>query len=306
TLTTEPLGIGCAPELIRCNEITDTVMWAGLVPNLEILIIMDCINISDETIAAICQMLPSLKKLQIQAYHVTDTSMAYFGSTLARENLRVLMLHHCWELSNQGVANLAHGLPNLHTLSLSGCSKVSDDAIEVIAEQIRGLRYLDLSWCPRVSDAALEYIACDLSDTLTHLILDRCLHITCIGMGYVATMTRLCHLSLRWCPQVRDFGLQTLCSMRSFKSLSIAGCPQLTIGGLSCLVQMQTLQELELTNCPAATKELINYLRDKTNGRDGSSLPRIPCLCMSCVDKWQRRVIVATYPMPMHVMCRQL
>ncbi|CAG2112672.1 unnamed protein product [Medioppia subpectinata] len=81
-------------------------------------------------------------------------------------------------------------------------------------------------------------------------------------MGYVATMTRLCHLSLRWCPQVRDFGLQTLCSMRSLKSLSIAGCPQLTIGGLSCLVQMQTLQELELTNCPAATKELINYLRD--------------------------------------------
>ncbi len=51
--------------------------------------------------------------------------------------------------------------------------QVSDDAIEVIAEQIRGLRYLDLSWCPRVSDAALEYIACDLSDTLNHLILDR-------------------------------------------------------------------------------------------------------------------------------------
>lgn len=127
----------------------------------------------------------------MQAYHVTDTSMAYFGSTSAAENLRVLMLHHCWELSNQGVASLAHGLPNLHTLSLSGCSKVSscefiiifivsssvsqvsDDAIEVIAEQLRGLKYLDLSWCPRISDAALEYIACDLSDSLTHLILDR-------------------------------------------------------------------------------------------------------------------------------------
>ncbi|XP_054159279.1 F-box/LRR-repeat protein 16-like [Oppia nitens] len=249
-------------ELTGCNEITDSVMWTALVPKLEILVIMDCINISDETVAAICQMLPNLKKLQIQAYHVTDTSMAYFGSTMARENLRVLMLHHCWELSNQGVATLAHGLPNLHTLSLSGCSKVSDDAIEVIAEQIRGLRYLDLSWCPRVSDASLEYIACDLSDTLTHLILDRCLHITCIGMGYVATMTRLYHLSLRWCPQVRDFGLQTLCSMRSLKSLSLAGCPQLTITGLSCLVQMQTLSDLELTNCPAATPELINYLSD--------------------------------------------
>ena len=114
-------------SITGCNEISDSVLWAALVPKLEVLIIMDCINISDETIAAICHMLPNLKKLQIQAYHVTDTSMAYFGSTPSRDNLRVLMLHHCWELSNQGVASLAHGLPNLHTLSLSGCSKVCDD-----------------------------------------------------------------------------------------------------------------------------------------------------------------------------------
>lgn len=104
---------------------------------------------------------------------MTDTSMAYFGSAGSRDSLRVLMLHHCWELSNQGVATLAHRLPQLHTLSLSGCSKVSDDAIEVIAEQLQNLKCLDLSWCPRISDAALEYIACDLSKTLTHLILDR-------------------------------------------------------------------------------------------------------------------------------------
>ena len=60
-----------------------------------------------------------------QAYHVTDISMSYFGPTCIREHLRTLILQHCWELSNQGVVSLAHGLPNLTTLSLSGCSKVS-------------------------------------------------------------------------------------------------------------------------------------------------------------------------------------
>lgn len=51
----------------------------------------------------------------------------------------------------------------------------------------------------------------------------RCLHITDIGLGYIATMGQLNFLSLRWCPQIRDFGLQTLCSMKSLKVLSLAG-----------------------------------------------------------------------------------
>ncbi|RWS11376.1 F-box/LRR-repeat protein 16-like protein, partial [Dinothrombium tinctorium] len=249
-------------ELSGCNEITDSGLWTSLVPHLESLTICDCINVADETMAAITQMLPSLNELILQAYHVTDVAMTYFGPAAARENLKTLCLQHCWELSNQGILNVAHGLPNLTHLSLSGCSKVTDDAIEVIAEQIRGLKKLDLSWCSRISDAALEYIACDLSDVLSELILDRSPHITDIGLGYIATMSQLTTLTLRWCPQIRDFGLQTLCSMKSLKVLSVAGCPQLSVNGLSCLVQMQQLTELELTNCPAATKELLKYLKD--------------------------------------------
>lgn len=53
-------------ELIGCNEIADSGLWTGLVPNLKCLSIQDCINISDETIAAICQLLTSLKTLQVQ------------------------------------------------------------------------------------------------------------------------------------------------------------------------------------------------------------------------------------------------
>ncbi|KAI1301908.1 F-box/LRR-repeat protein 16 [Halotydeus destructor] len=245
-----------------CNEVSDSGLWTSIVPRLQSLAIQDCINVADETLGAITQMLPLLKELNLQAYHVTDPAMAYFGSSSAKENLKYLHVHHCWELSNQGIVNIAHGLPNLETLSLAGCSKVSDDAVEVIAEQLRRLKKLDLSWCARISDAALEYVACDMSDTLEELVLDRCVHLSDIGLGYLATMTKLSTLSLRYCPQVRDFGLQTLCSIKSLRSLSVAGCPQLTVSGLSCLVQMQQLTEIELTNCPGASKELHKYLVD--------------------------------------------
>jgi F-box/leucine-rich repeat protein 16 len=149
--------------------------------------------------------------------------MSSFGPTAARLNLRTLHLESCWEIGNQGILSIAHGLPNLTVLSLSGCSKVTDDAIEVIAEQLRHLTSLNLSWCARITDASLEYIACDLADSLKELILDRCVHVTDIGLGYAATMGKLTTLSLRWCPQIRDFGVQTLCSMKYLKSLSLAG-----------------------------------------------------------------------------------
>jgi len=53
-------------EFVGCNEISDSGLWTGLVPNLKCLAIQDCINVSDETIAAICQLLTSLKALHIQ------------------------------------------------------------------------------------------------------------------------------------------------------------------------------------------------------------------------------------------------
>lgn len=49
-----------------CNEITDTGLWTSLVPSLQILTIMDCINVADETVAAVAQMLPSLKEFNLQ------------------------------------------------------------------------------------------------------------------------------------------------------------------------------------------------------------------------------------------------
>nr|XP_027195443.1 F-box/LRR-repeat protein 16-like [Dermatophagoides pteronyssinus] len=249
-------------ELIGCNELSNSGLWSGLVPKLRLLTIQDCINISDDTVTILCQLLTSLEIFQFQAYHVTDIAMAYFSTSLIRHSLRILTLQHCWEITNQGVANIAHSLPNLTSLSLSGCSKVTDDAIEVVAEQLRQLQQLDLSWCPRISDAALEFIACDLADTLQTLVLDRCLHVTDIGLGYLATMANLQHLSVRWCPQIRDFGLQALTSLRSLRTLSIAGCSHVTITGMSFITRMRQLEEIELTNCPAATKDLIKYLSE--------------------------------------------
>nr|XP_045017133.1 F-box/LRR-repeat protein 16 isoform X2 [Jaculus jaculus] len=203
------------------------------------------------------ELLPNLAELSLQAYHVTDTALAYFTARQGHST-HTLRLLSCWEITNHGVVNVVHSLPNLTSLSLSGCSKVTDDGVELVAENLRKLRSLDLSWCPRITDMALEYVACDLH-RLEELVLDRCVRITDTGLSYLSTMSSLRSLYLRWCCQVQDFGLKHLLAMRSLRLLSLAGCPLLTTTGLSGLVQLQELEELELTNCPGATPELFKY-----------------------------------------------
>lgn len=247
-------------ELSGCNEITDAGFWASLSPRIVSLTLTDCINVADDSVSAIAQLLPSLCELNLQAYHVTDSGLATFGPRQS-SSLSVLRLKSCWEITNHGVLNVVHVLPNLTVLSLSGCSKITDDGIELLAENLRLLRVLDLSWCPRITDSSLEYIACDLT-LLEELTLDRCGQITDVGLGYLSTMANLMVLYLRWCTQIRDYGIQHLCRMRNLQVISLAGCPLITSAGLSSLAQLRHLQELELTNCPCVTKELIHFLHE--------------------------------------------
>uniref|UniRef100_A0A2R8MA82 F-box and leucine rich repeat protein 16 n=1 Tax=Callithrix jacchus TaxID=9483 RepID=A0A2R8MA82_CALJA len=234
-------------ELSGCNDFTEAGLWSSLSARITSLSVSDCINVADDAIAAISQLLPNLAELSLQAYHVTDTALAYFTARQGHST-HTLRLLSCWEITNHGVVNVVHSLPNLTALSLSGCSKVTDDGVELVAENLRKLRSLDLSWCPRITDMALEYVACDLH-RLEELVLDRCVRITDTGLSYLSTMSSLRSLYLRWCCQVpaltpRDWGI---------------GCPLLTTTGLSGLVQLQELEELELTNCPGATPELFKY-----------------------------------------------
>ena len=48
------------------------------------------------------------------------------------------------------------------------------------------------------ADASLEYLACDLGASLQELVLDRCIHVTDVGIGHIAAMTSIQRLFLRY------------------------------------------------------------------------------------------------------------
>ena len=49
-----------------CNEITEPGLWSCLSPRIISLSITDCINVADDTMGAISQLMPSLRRLELQ------------------------------------------------------------------------------------------------------------------------------------------------------------------------------------------------------------------------------------------------
>lgn len=250
-------------ELSGCNEISNSIELRPL-QNLRRLIITDSINIADGFAQQLSHLLPQLDELTLQAYHLTDAFLDYLSLSVnsSTSRLRRLELPNCKEITNQSLVTIAKHFPQLEALSISGSTKIGDDGIEILAELARQLKVLDLSWCTRITDASLECIACDLSDNLTDLILDRNVNITDTGLGYLATMIKLGLLHIRWCPRVSDIGLESVLAIKSLRYLSLAGLHQVTARSLLCLVDAN-LHEVELTNCPAVNNDLLGFLEQR-------------------------------------------
>ena len=92
-------------ELVSCNEVTEVGLWSCLPPKLHHLKLADCINVADDTVAAIGHLLSNLQSLNLQAYHVTNASLSTFSSKQSMY-LKSLKLVSCWEVTNHGVVNV--------------------------------------------------------------------------------------------------------------------------------------------------------------------------------------------------------
>ena len=154
-----------------CNYISDSALYVCLKERLVRLSIEDCHHVCEDSVAAISQLLPNLKELNLQSFEISDIAMTYFCPRQS-ESISICRITCCMHLTNQGVVNLVNSLPNLTVVSLSSCIKITDDAIEILAEKLTSLTSLDLSWCMKVGNGALEAVA-KHSQHLKVLMLDR-------------------------------------------------------------------------------------------------------------------------------------
>lgn len=231
-------------------------------PNLEILNLSHCSNLTDQTIYAISEKLRSLKAINIDGIqNVSDYGI------IAICNRHAGSLHSIWidgfELSAIGLLSLTL-CGNLSFLSISYADGLADDCVLPI-RSLRNLRYLTVHKATELSKAALLGLFHKDDSQLTKLVsldLNEC---SVIDDEVLAAILALCgrdlrFLSLQWCWNITDEGLCNLVEVcTEMERLSLIGNHVIKGTAFRWLPdKWGRLVLLNLTNCNQIDDDLLN------------------------------------------------
>ncbi|KAL6077083.1 hypothetical protein QOT17_002390 [Balamuthia mandrillaris] len=214
------LGDAAIIEIARCSK-----------QNLKKVGLYNCINITDEAVAALAQHCPRLRSLDLASCEkITDKTLLYLssypnnnsdGNYQLQDNkasgtaaLRLLSLEECQQLSESALMSFFEkGCPALRTLKLAYCQRVTDRVLQKMAEGCPKLECVDLSYCNNIKSLQSIRWALRQWPSLLSLGLRGYNHISAAALSHPALQV----LNLSWCKNLQDAALLELA----------AGCPRL-------------------------------------------------------------------------------
>ncbi|KAI8885152.1 RNI-like protein [Backusella circina FSU 941] len=266
-------------------------------PNLQVLILKDCKNVSEASLIHFFQKkhitqnlrvldvsnldiikdsvllplrLPNLEKLNIGwCKNMTGPGLIPLLDSCS-STLRFLKLNGCPQLDNDTAAAVfGRQLPNLSHLSLASCTSLTDDGLfEFLKSNDNthshsNITHLNLSNCARLTDASLRHLSLYLLK-LTHLEVAGCVLMTDQGFCYMSPRLRtLVHLDLEDLQQITGITVRSVANHQAnLERLCLSNCTQISDDAIHHLILHGTchkLQHLELDNC-TITDEVLNTI----------------------------------------------
>jgi hypothetical protein len=214
--TVQSLDVSASPQIT--DRMCDII--ARRCPNLQILSLANCANVTNEGLRAISHGCPQLESLDLEKLSsITDDGIRVLAQGCP--NLSSVNLSGCSQITNAALSTLYHSGQNLQALSLNGLSQITDPVFDLI----HGITRLDLSDCQQLTDTAVERIAMNTHTTLESLVLQGG-HFTDAGVCKLAmSCGRLTDLRISDCAHVTFETLRSLAtSCRYLRTLSLRNC----------------------------------------------------------------------------------
>jgi len=149
---------------------------------------------------------------------VTDEIFAFLkNSNISLTSVHTINLAHCYEITDDGLINLAKSCPNLQSINLDGCWKITDDGLIKLAQSCPNLQSINLASCKKITDDGLINLAQSCSN-LQSINLEACNQITDDGLINLA----------KSCPNLQNITLER-CNLITYNGLInfIKSCPNL-------------------------------------------------------------------------------
>ena len=210
----------------HCSRIEGPVIESlkELAPNLRSLDISWCCGIPQSCLVPACERLGQLEALYLNGIVDVDDSFLSSGALKGLENLQVLSLAHCTQVTDKGLKSIADTLKNIHTIVLDLCN-ISSDGITYIVDGCPGLVNVSLKRCSMLKDDEIIHLVrqCEIQK----LYLNGVKHLT--GRSIDALVLNrnksLQELDLSWCRSIPEQALGYLCdSCPMLSKLILWGC----------------------------------------------------------------------------------
>ncbi|KAL8545519.1 hypothetical protein ACS0TY_005609 [Phlomoides rotata] len=136
----------------------------------------------------------------------------------------------------------------IRRLNLSRCSGLRFPGLEALVRNCVNLESVDLSYCAGFGDR--EAAALSSAAALKELNLDKCLHLSDVGLAKIAIgCPKLEKLSLRWCFDISDIGIELLSKKcAQLKHLDISYV-KVSSESLRWISGMERLEILQMVGC---------------------------------------------------------
>lgn len=256
-------------NLSGCYNISDhnlALAFQTEYPNLKVLDLSLCKQISDQGLGKIAQHLKNLEVLELGGCcNLTNTGLLLIAWGLRK--LKRLNLRSCWSISDIGIGHLAglsrdtaEGNLELEYLGLQDLPNLSDEALRNIAQGLTSLKSINLSFCVFVTDSGLKHLA--KMPLLEELNLGSCDNISDIGMAYLTEGgSTISSLDVSFCEKIGDQALSHISQgLFHLKSLSLNHC-QITDDGLSRISKsLHDLETLNIGQCDRITDKGLESL----------------------------------------------
>lgn len=166
--------------------------------------------IGNEPVTRLLAKGQSLRELRLVGCETIDDS-AFLSLPLNRtfEQLRILDLTSCADVTDRAVEKIIDVAPRLRNLVLAKCRRITDAAVYAIARLGKNLHYVHLGHCLQITDDAVKRLV-QACNRIRYIDLGCCHHLTDDSVMKLATLPKLKRIGLVKCANITDESVYAL------------------------------------------------------------------------------------------------
>ncbi|KAI8601307.1 hypothetical protein EDD21DRAFT_374802 [Dissophora ornata] len=255
-------------KLGQCVLLTDQSVLALTrhCPQLMEIDISNCSLMTNNAIHSIFQTLPQIRDINMTALsNLTDRAFASIPlsplsslsttSTIRFEQLRVLNLTSCNQITDETLIRIIPAASRLRNLALTKCDRITDVGASAIRLLGKHLHYLHLGHCSKLTDKAITTLTQHCT-RIRYLDLACCSKLTDAAVVAMAQLPKLRRVGLVKCSNITDHGIYAMLVSQvvpqTLERVHLSYCVHLTDTAVAALVNQCTkLTHLSVTGVPA-------------------------------------------------------